>query len=43
MEDNTSEEKQWAKINSDRKRLSFIEKDRFEKSHTYDSRTEYSS
>jgi hypothetical protein len=35
--------KQWAKINIDRKRSSYIEKNCFEKSHNYCSRTEYSS
>jgi hypothetical protein len=34
-EDNISEEEQWAKINTDRKRSSYIEKDCFEKSHNY--------
>jgi predicted transcriptional regulator len=46
-EENISEEEQWAKINTDKKRSSFIEKDCFEKSQNYcgtcDSRTEYSS
>jgi hypothetical protein len=32
---NISEEEQWAKINTDRKRSSYIEKDYFEKSHNY--------
>jgi hypothetical protein len=32
-EDNISEEEQWVKINIDRKRLSYIEKDSFEKNH----------
>jgi hypothetical protein len=45
-EDNISEEEQWAKINIDRKRSSYIE-GCFEKSHKYcstgDSRPEYSS
>jgi hypothetical protein len=45
--DNISEEEQWAKINIDRKRSSYIEKDCFEKSRNYCStcgnRTEYSS
>jgi hypothetical protein len=34
-EDNISEEGQWAKINMDRKRSSYIEKDRFEKSQKH--------
>jgi hypothetical protein len=34
-EDNISEQEQWAKINIDRKRSSYIEKDCFEKSHNY--------
>jgi hypothetical protein len=42
-----SEEGQWARINIDRKRSSYIEKDYFEKSKNYcntgDSRTEYLS
>jgi hypothetical protein len=42
---NISEEEQWAKINIDRKRPSYIKKDCFEKSQNYcgtgDSRTEY--
>jgi hypothetical protein len=46
-ENNISEEKQWAKINIDRKQLSYIVKDYFEKSENYystgDRRTEYSS
>jgi hypothetical protein len=43
-EDNISEEEQWAKINIDRKRSSYSEKDCFEKSQNYSSsRTEYSS
>jgi acyl-ACP thioesterase len=33
-ENNISEEEQWAKINIDRKRLSYIEKDCFTKNHT---------
>jgi hypothetical protein len=40
-----SEEEKWAKINNDRKRLSYIEKECFEKSQNYcstgDSKTEY--
>jgi hypothetical protein len=47
MGDNISEEEQWAKINIDRKRWSYIEKNCFEKSQNYcstgDSRSEYSS
>jgi hypothetical protein len=43
----SAKRKQWAHININRKRLSFIEKDCFEKSQNYcstgDSRTEYSS
>jgi hypothetical protein len=38
-----SEEEQWAKLNTDRKRLSYIENECFEKSQNYsngDSRTE---
>jgi hypothetical protein len=46
-ENNISEEEQWAKINIDRKRSSYIEKNFFEISQKYsstsDSRTEYSS
>jgi hypothetical protein len=46
-EDNIGEEEQWAKIDIERKRSSYIEKDCFEKSHNYcstgESRTEYSS
>jgi hypothetical protein len=42
-EDNISEEEQWVKISSDRKRSSYTEKECFEKSQTYcstgDSRT----
>jgi hypothetical protein len=42
-----SEQEQWVKINIDRKRWSYIEKDCFKKSYnncsTGDSRTEYSS
>jgi hypothetical protein len=34
-EDNISEEEQWAKINIDRKRSSYTEKDCFKKSRTY--------
>jgi hypothetical protein len=45
-EANISEKEQWAKINTDRKRSSYIEKDCFEKSWNYcsigESRTEYS-
>jgi hypothetical protein len=33
--DNISEEEQWAKINSDRKRSSYTEKDCFEKPQNY--------
>jgi hypothetical protein len=42
-EDNISEEEQWGKINTDRKRSTYIETDCFEKSQNYCSRTEYSS
>jgi hypothetical protein len=35
MEDNVSEEEQWAKINIDRKRSSYIEKNCFEKLQNY--------
>jgi hypothetical protein len=35
FEDNVSEEEQWGKINIDRKRSSYIEKDCFEKSQNY--------
>jgi hypothetical protein len=36
LEDSISKEEQWAKINSDRKRLSYyIQKDFFKKSHHY--------
>jgi hypothetical protein len=48
-EDNISEEEQWVKINTDRKRSSSIEKDCFRKSQNYcsimqlGSRTECSS
>jgi hypothetical protein len=34
-EDNISEEEQWAKMNIDRKRSSYIEKERFEISRNY--------
>jgi hypothetical protein len=34
-EDNISKEEQWAKINIDRKRPSYIENDCFEKSQNY--------
>jgi hypothetical protein len=34
-EDNISEKEQWAKINIDRKRSSYIEKDCLEKSQNY--------
>jgi hypothetical protein len=34
-EDNISEEEQWAKINTDRKRSSYSQKDCFKKSHCY--------
>jgi hypothetical protein len=44
---NISEEEQWVKININRKAMSYIEKQFFEKSQNYrstsDSRTEYSS
>jgi hypothetical protein len=44
---NNSEEEELAKIKTDKKRSSYIEKDCFEKSQNYcstaDSRTEYSS
>jgi hypothetical protein len=44
-EDNINEEEQWAKINIDRKRLSYIEKECLKKSHNYcstrDSRSEF--
>jgi hypothetical protein len=46
-EDNVSEEKQWAKIKTDRKRSSYTNKDCLEKSQNYcstgDSRTVCSS
>jgi hypothetical protein len=34
-EDNISEEEQWAKVNIDKNRQSYIKKDCFEKSHNY--------
>jgi hypothetical protein len=47
LEDTISEEEQWAKINIDRMRSSYIEKNCFEKSQNHcttgDSRIEYSS
>jgi hypothetical protein len=47
LEHNISEEEQWAKINTDRKRSSYIEKDYLKKSNNYRttgcSKTEYSS
>jgi hypothetical protein len=48
-EDNISGEEQWAKLNIDRKKSLYIEKDCFEKSQNYsyfstgDNITEYSS